>query len=447
MLPKSSPISFNDVRLKAGLSPIAAGLPGHLNLVAPANANSVNNAIIAVTRASDFSTEAASGLPKDKSATNLVKSFSWRSQDIPLTPVLDQGICGCCWAVASSSCINDRIAIKTRKNPFFHFQELMACEGTCPPCSTCSVEAGFLYASTSGLTPSVDLQSSKFLQGMQSKAKELTEIGIPPGVVPATEGAASTGGGLVKVSTTTSMKKSPPDVCSKTQKVLFGNQKKVKTVVDSGPISRSASILALKRSVMYEGPVVTIMRIYSDFIVGSSPGSPAFESTEGVYIHRHGKTNYGVAANRNTDLGTHCMLIVGWGTSKNGIPYWEIRNSWGTNWGDGGYCKVAMTSGTLNNASVGVDLAITSIKNNIATYNYGNIWVSVSNKKDAPVYGNSICSLTYDSGKYRQLRGGLFQKYKIVFLTILSTALLLLFLYHNHRSLFSFSGFEFEATF
>ncbi|XP_075087497.1 uncharacterized protein LOC142169527 [Nicotiana tabacum] len=40
-----------------------------------------------------------------------------------------------------------------------------------------------------------------------------------------------------------------------------------------------------------------------------------------------------------TDQGGHSILIIGWGI-KNGIEYYLIRNSWGENWGDGGYAKV-----------------------------------------------------------------------------------------------------------
>ncbi|KAH0888676.1 hypothetical protein HID58_051105 [Brassica napus] len=37
----------------------------------------------------------------------------------------------------------------------------------------------------------------------------------------------------------------------------------------------------------------------------------------------------------------HFMLVVGYGI-EDGVPYWLIQNSWGTDWGEKGYIKVEM---------------------------------------------------------------------------------------------------------
>lgn len=36
----------------------------------------------------------------------------------------------------------------------------------------------------------------------------------------------------------------------------------------------------------------------------------------------------------------HDVEVVGWGTDKDGTPYWHVRNSWGSYWGENGFFKV-----------------------------------------------------------------------------------------------------------
>lgn len=36
----------------------------------------------------------------------------------------------------------------------------------------------------------------------------------------------------------------------------------------------------------------------------------------------------------------HAILLVGWGETPDGTPYWIIKNTWGSGWGEAGYMRM-----------------------------------------------------------------------------------------------------------
>lgn len=104
----------------------------------------------------------------------------------------------------------------------------------------------------------------------------------------------------------------------------------------------------MKQHIMVRGPLVTGFLILENF-----PKGDFVYTNNGIYFEKCDyskselKFDYDV---QNNILGSHSVVIVGWGIAKNvnykntitNIPYWYCRNSWGENWGENGYFKIAM---------------------------------------------------------------------------------------------------------
>lgn len=72
-----------------------------------------------------------------------------------------------------------------------------------------------------------------------------------------------------------------------------------------------------KDNITHSGPMIACMTVYDDF----------FSYGSGVYHH--------VSGGR---AGGHCILVVGYSESQG---CWICKNSWGTDWGDAGFFKIA----------------------------------------------------------------------------------------------------------
>lgn len=70
------------------------------------------------------------------------------------------------------------------------------------------------------------------------------------------------------------------------------------------------------------GPVTSGIVIYPDFYI--------FDPKTQIYDWN----------GQGEPVGGHAIEIVGWG-EENGVKFWWIKNSWGTDWGIGGYFKMA----------------------------------------------------------------------------------------------------------
>ena len=82
----------------------------------------------------------------------------------------------------------------------------------------------------------------------------------------------------------------------------------------------NGSIYNIMENIYLWGPVTTAMRVYEDFY--------NFNSIDEIYVSNE----------EGDSISGHAIVIVGWG-EENNIKYWIIRNSWGVQWGNEGYFK------------------------------------------------------------------------------------------------------------
>ena len=61
----------------------------------------------------------------------------------------------------------------------------------------------------------------------------------------------------------------------------------------------------------------------------------------------------------------HYIAIVGWGT-QNGYDYWLIKNSWGTEWGEAGFAKLARR---INNRGINTVVSYAEAAQQSKNYN------------------------------------------------------------------------------
>ena len=68
------------------------------------------------------------------------------------------------------------------------------------------------------------------------------------------------------------------------------------------------------------------------------PTSVCFEVVDGFSDYKAGVYTSSTCGNTQTDVN-HAVLAVGYG-SEDGMDYWLVKNSWGSDWGDEGFFKI-----------------------------------------------------------------------------------------------------------
>ena len=312
-----------------------------------------------------------------------IAPIDWRLRTT-LSRVLNQGDCGNCWAMSTTAVLADRFIIgKSLKNltlnPIFLTQ--------CFECDKIRKEILCNYTSTPG-EPDVLVLNSGCNGGIPYLAGKFLEvIGIPNCgkwedfcQVNSTCSILSECNTFNCDNTTTyRVKLNSTSNLTAEDKVYDSSKNITVRKINSG-----STILNIKRA-LTRGPVIASFFIAPDF--AASMYGYKWKKTNGVYINGEYEDELNQSFSQYKDYvglkdkwgdvdenSGHAVCIIGWGIeniNNKQIPYWIVRNSWGVDWVDGGFCKFGMNNNGERNNKVGLDIPISKYTDKGSVEFYG----------------------------------------------------------------------------
>lgn len=235
--------------------------------------------------------------------------------------IRNQGHCGSCWAVSCASAITDRLAIQFGKKVALSAQPLVSCGGegensplTGNPALSDVPSSYCASASSAGATGCVGNILEGGLLYMEKNGTVVEAIS------PYQSDSSSH---VPSCKTLCESLLDYPEVVKAGAHVL-----KTKGKIDlTHPSSNlSQNIVKIKEEIVTNGPVQGAFTVFNSFIT--------FFRQNPTGIYRNDPDHV---------AGGHAVKIVGWGTDEvSGDQYWKVENSWGHEWGDGGFFKMFM---------------------------------------------------------------------------------------------------------
>jgi len=188
--------------------------------------------------------------------------------------------CGSCWAFSASSTLADRfcIASKGKIKSVLSPQYMLSCDHSNKACHGGLLDKAWSFLEESGITND---SCTPYVSG---DGKVLPEC---------------------------SKKCANKSGKEKEKFALFKVKKN-----SSKPLTCA---LQIQREILENGPVQTGFEVYEDFL----------HYKKGIYKYTDGII-----------MGGHAVKVVGWG-KENNVSYWIVANSWGPEWGENGYFRIA----------------------------------------------------------------------------------------------------------
>ncbi|KAL7577232.1 hypothetical protein ACA910_003559 [Epithemia clementina (nom. ined.)] len=225
------------------------------------------------------------------------ESIDWCSEGA-CTEVKDQGQCGCCWAVSTMAAV-ESAAYLTNSSGFLQslsFQQLISCDTTSSGCNGGTLQSALSYTWTN--------------TNFGTKDGGVTSLNDYP--------YADYSG-----TTTTTC-----NTANKTADVFLVGPK---TVLEGGGSTTFSQRVSTMKQAVAQEPIAIVMSANCNLLYNYDGGILTTDSSCGC--------DPDTATSSNPCID-HAIVMVGYDDTGS-TPYWIIRNSWGTDWGEDGYFWVA----------------------------------------------------------------------------------------------------------
>ncbi|XP_060583530.1 dipeptidyl peptidase 1-like [Ruditapes philippinarum] len=101
----------------------------------------------------------------------------------------------------------------------------------------------------------------------------------------------------------------------------------------------------MREELVKNGPIAISFQVYNDFVHYKS----------GIYHHVDLLDKF-----NPWEITNHVVLIVGYGEEQ-GVPYWIVKNSWGTDWGEDGFFRIRRGNDECSIESMAVGIVVDPI--------------------------------------------------------------------------------------
>jgi len=235
----------------------------------------------------------------EEDIANAPDSIDW-SKKGATTSINDQGQCGSCWAFSTTEGVESGVFMSTGKLPtHFSVQELVACEKQDDGCDGGDIPEAVSYLKKKGMATNANYPDTSSKSGKSGRCKSFQS----------------------SVQVTGMQYAIPP--------------------CNSGNCA-SQNEEALAAALAKYGPV--------SICINSGDGQ------SGDWMKYSGGILTG-SCKAKASLVDHCVQLVGYDKTAP-QPYWKVRNSWGTSWGESGFIRLPY--GNKNECCIGCEAVIIS---------------------------------------------------------------------------------------